>query len=1603
MRNLYLTIAILALAAFATSAGPTKGREQESASEVIVWPLGKDQSKQQVSALVHGLGEVERFDKGVKGFIVKVEGRSTPQRLEAKLKGKAKVTEIHPREEDEEVAEKPEAEEMREDYLRRRQGPDGQVDWASYPREIAHRDAMETGHIGAIPLERTPGDFSGLWDYIGPTKFTGPNRTYYGNFYVSGRINAIAYDPLDENTLYAGAADGGVWKTTDMGNTWTPLSDNWPHLNVSCITMDPTNHLTLYVGTGDYPGSFGAAEGSGKGYGIGIMKSTDGGQTWDPAVQTASATAFGSCPVSSIIVDPDNANIIIATTGRGIADTGRVWRSTNGGLNWANTGLTSSQWCSSAVGIKSGTNPRIIYVASGNPKPFLVYSEDGGATWKSMTVPVGATRMADPYDSIIIAASAMTWNRLYLMVNAAGGGGVATTGDLGGHWFDITGNYESDAVGKTKYNWSQAFYNYFLGCYARYNSTTNSYQDALIAGNIDVQANLNPLANHWSSLGGPTWSSTGSYVHNDQHAVAFSHQNSEHMAFGCDGGIYFGTFDTNAGTINYTAGNPGLGITQLYNIDVAPTNQYSILAAAQDNGTPTTLPSPASASAFTDWNQTTAGGDGTVVAFTSNPKVAFCSNFDLDLYRTSDGGSTWSYMSYESLYSDGLYYTFSKEPRLFVAPIAVDNTHGYLYGGTNHVWQYNIAKGTWAECPNPVVTAANGAVSTIAISSDGARLLAGGTDGSVWMSTDGDYTWKSILGDMPWSGRFVSAISVSPLSNKDVLVATSTAGTRNLWRCTDVTAATPHWVDVNGPGSGVTALVQSPVNSIARDFDSPATEWYIATDIGVFTTEDAGATWQQVTNALGLPNVQVNSLVAHAQSREVYAGTYGRGIWRIYNKPVGMHVSFAPASVALGNQTYLNITFDKPVPETGYDIALHDTDPTTAPMPPSNVLHINGGSQGVSWLVTIPATGKTGLVTVYATIGETKVSSTLDVIVPAVNGNVVSQNPIFGGSDFPSWTITLPSVAGQGGLSVLAESSNNSVIKPQFGYFTFPEGYQSSSMALNTFPVAANTNVSLSVYFSGGHSTVVVLVKPILITSLTLDNSSVFGGTTDVNGTLNLNYSSPTNPTTGCTATVTTSNTAAASLDSSKANIPSGYYAVNFAIHTHPVAVDTNVTITVTLNGVSKTQVLTVRRNYPTKLAIDNTSPFGGVDMPNCTVSLETTAATDTYEGAKVLLKSSSTAAATVPASLAIPAGYQSSGFTVTTLPVGANTNVTISATLNGVTVSQLITVKAEFVSSVQLSTYVAVGGSDQATGTVNLNYQALNATGTTVALTSSVPAAASVPPSIVVPAGYTSNSFSITTYPVTADVSVTITANLNGALKTATLVVRAVKVTSLKLTETTAVGGTDQPQGTVNLSYAAPSPKGSTVTLTSSAPAAASVPSSMNVPAGYQANGFQMTTYPVTASTAVTITATLNGSSQTAVLTVVPILVTAVSVAPTTAVGGVDQPTGAVNINFAAPSPNGAKIGLGSSAPSVASVPASVIVPAGYYSNGFPVTTHAVTASTTVTITAAANGSSQKTTLVVKPATTLLFDGLSRFGEARGVNASWFALDLSMDRRRPG
>jgi hypothetical protein len=137
-----------------------------------------------------------------------------------------------------------------------------------------------------------------------------------------------------------GAPQGGVWKTTDGGLTWQPLTDYWQFLQVACIAVHPTNPNILYVGTGDFQGWM-------RPFSQGIMRSTDGGQTW----QQLGATVFGNRCVSDILIDPENPSIIVACTGWGpyYGVAGDIWRSTDGGETWTRVSSVSAIWSDLAI------------------------------------------------------------------------------------------------------------------------------------------------------------------------------------------------------------------------------------------------------------------------------------------------------------------------------------------------------------------------------------------------------------------------------------------------------------------------------------------------------------------------------------------------------------------------------------------------------------------------------------------------------------------------------------------------------------------------------------------------------------------------------------------------------------------------------------------------------------------------------------------------------------------------------------------------------------------------------------------------------------------------------------------------------------------------------------------------------------------------------------------------------------------------------------------------------------------------------------------------------------------------------------------------------
>jgi hypothetical protein len=349
--------------------------------------------------------------------------------------------------------------------------------------------------------------------------------------------------------------------------------------------------------------------------------------------------------------------------------------------------------------------------------------------------------------------------------------------------------------------------------------------------------------------------------------------------------------------------------------------------------------------------------------------------------------------------------------------------------------------------------------------------------------------------------------------------------------------------------------------------------------------------------------------------------------------------------------------------------------------------------------------------------------------------------------------------------------------------------------------------------------------------------------------------------------------------------------------------------------------------------------------------------------GLLVTLSSAKPSAVAVPASITVPAGMTSASFTATTSPVTGSVGVLVSATAGGVTQSTSLQVRRPYLKRLTLSSDAA-GGNSSVTGTVNLLGAAFSG-GIVISLSSANPAVASVPATVTVPAGATSATFPVTTSTVSSTTPVVLTASWLGVNPTATLTVLPVAPQQVTVTPTALSGG-QSAAGSVILSGPAPT-GGLVVSLSGSFPSAVSLPSSIIVPAGATSAPFTVTTYPVTASANVVVTASYGGCATTTTLVVWRPALKWVGLSNSSTVVGGGSVTGTVNLLGVAFS-GGVVIALSSANSAVASVPATVTVPAGATSATFPITTSTVSSTTPVVLTASWMGAAPTATLIVTP-----------------------------------
>lgn len=718
-------------------------------------------------------------------------------------------------------------------YVEERAFPNDEPDWEAWDRAGRHRDQMPAWNQGEAGVQ----GLTGTWSFLGPTNLDTPYRIYYGLPPLNGRINGVAYHPTDPNTFYIVGAQGGVWKTTNGGTNYTPLSDRWEVMAASSVAVDPTNPNTIYVGTGDYPGS--------RPYCMGVMKSTDGGASW----VNQGRAQFGNRAINKIVLDPANPQIVIVTTGRGAGGNGFVWRSTDGGSTWNSVININASWSDLTVGVPSGVGVRSIYAVGGDSAGGKIYrSQNQGASWTPLSSPVTGNQ-----GGMCVAASIVDPNTIYLLTPSSQK--IWKSINSGASWTDVSVGFVN---GSSNYNWSQGTYDSFLAC-----SKTPANIDVVYVGLIDVVQSVTGGAS-WQSVGGPTYVNS-SVLHNDQHCIAINPLNANQALVGGDGGIFRLNYTpaTNTWSWNYLSAN--LGVTQFYRMAAHPTNPNILIGGTQDNAT------PVCGGTLSNWDNQGGGDGGFCEINPSNPARQFAEAQYLAMYRTTNSWSS----------SSSIGPSYGSDNVAFIAPFALDpNNPNLLYAGTNYLYRYTDSSNTWANRLGATILT-SGTVRSISVApGDSNRIYTGGSDGRVMMTTNAGTSWTQIdTGSPGLAVRSVTSISVNPTNSSDILVTLSGTGSGHVYRCSNTLAGTRVWQNLSG--SGATALPDTPANAVARDKTYPQTMWYLATDVGVFATGDAGATWYNATAPLGLPNTQVNDIKAVNGTNRLVAATYGRGMWSI--------------------------------------------------------------------------------------------------------------------------------------------------------------------------------------------------------------------------------------------------------------------------------------------------------------------------------------------------------------------------------------------------------------------------------------------------------------------------------------------------------------------------------------------------------------------------------------------------------------------------------------------------------------------------------------------------------------------------------------------------
>jgi photosystem II stability/assembly factor-like uncharacterized protein len=668
----------------------------------------------------------------------------------------------------------------------------------------------------------------------------GPNN-------IGGRFNCVVSDPTDTSIIYAGAAQGGIFKTINAGQTWLPIFDNHSYLSIGNITIDPFNHNKLWVGTGDVNISGTVFLGDG------LYLSKDAGNTWN--YKGLSQTKV----ISQIEIDPTDSNTIyVGTMGNPFAkDNNRgLYKSTDGGTTW-----NKILYINDSTGIISlvidPNNHNIIYASSytrlRDYSLSLLVSNDckiwqstnGGNTWTAMTT--GLPNY--PVSRINLTAHPNNGNTIVyacIIDSTFNVDGIYKTNNHGLSWNASSIN----GLNPTAMN-GQGWY------YGNINVDPLDTNHLFLCG-LELMESVDG-GNNWT-MANPAWWLY--QVHADKHWLNFDANNN--IIIATDGGLY----KSNDGCATWRD-IENIPASQFYHVAFNPkykkgsTPYYS--GGLQDNGTVV-----GNQSILNYWDRI-YGGDGFQPAFDRNDSLLIYAETQYgNINYSTDGGFSFFQLS------SGLNLDDSVKPwdmRYILSPF--DNTN--LYCGTDRVYKmtgspFNSWQPISGKLTKPYFNGKrNNYITALAESPMYAgTLLAGTGDGYLWRCVN-ETNWERIDASLP--NRYYTSVNFSYQNGKRYFTTLQgyrmNDNTPHIYR-TDDSAST--WNSIQGdlPNIGINDLY------VIKQNDSFL---LAATDAGLFATSNAGNHWENITS--NIPICPIMDIELDTNFNKIIVGTYARSMWSI--------------------------------------------------------------------------------------------------------------------------------------------------------------------------------------------------------------------------------------------------------------------------------------------------------------------------------------------------------------------------------------------------------------------------------------------------------------------------------------------------------------------------------------------------------------------------------------------------------------------------------------------------------------------------------------------------------------------------------------------------